>query len=135
MQEAGFSKSDIRRFSKKLGLSTWKLPPSPCLASRIPYGTAIKRDILKKIEQAESDIKDLRIDTIRVRYHDGVARIEVGKKEIKRFFNRNFCDKIIKCLKRIGFKYVALDLEGYRTGSLNEGIIRNPRSKTQNPKL
>ncbi len=120
LQDAGISKSEIRKYSKKLGLSTWSLPPIACLASRIPYGREISRDVLTKVEKAEGFIRDLGIKHVRVRYHDDVARIEVDKKDIKRFFNQKFCVKIVRRLKSLGFSYIALDLEGYRTGSLNE---------------
>ena len=120
LQDAGLSKGDIRKYSKKLGLETWSLPPIACLASRIPYGKEISRDVLVKVEKAEGFIRDLGIKHVRVRYHDDVARIEVDKKDIKRFFNQRFCAKIVRRLRSLGFSYIALDLEGYRTGSLNE---------------
>ncbi len=120
LQEAGIDKSDIRRFSKKLGLKTWNLPSMACLASRVPYGEKIQKSTLKKITSAESFIKRSGIKQVRVRYHNNIARIEVEKKDIKRFFNQKFCDKIIRYLKSLGFRYIVLDLEGYRTGSLNE---------------
>jgi len=120
LQEAGMTKKDIRRFSKRLGLKTWDLPSMACLASRVPYEEEINKKILRKIEKAEYFIKRLDIKQVRVRYHKDIARIEVEKKDIKRFLDRKFCDKIIQHLKRLGFMYVVLDLEGYRTGSLNE---------------
>ena len=120
LQEAGMTKNDIRRFSKKLGLKTWNLPSMACLASRIPYGQQIHKVTLRRIEKAEEFIKRSGIRQVRIRHHNDIARIEVDKKDIKRFFSQGFCDRIIKYLKSIGFCYVALDLEGYRTGSLNE---------------
>jgi len=120
LQEAGIGKSDIRRFSKNMGLETWNFPSMACLASRIPYGEKIQKSTLKKIASAEEFIKRLGIKQVRVRYHNDIARIEVEKKDIKRFFNQKFCDKIIRYLKSLGFSYIVLDLEGYRTGSLNE---------------
>ena len=120
LQEAGITKQEIRKFSKKQGLKTWDLPPMPCLASRIPYGERISKVTLRRIEKAENFIRDLGVDLVRVRYHNDTARLEVEKKNVKRFFNQRFCDKIVRHLKQLGFKYVALDLEGYRTGSLNE---------------
>jgi len=120
LQEAGITKQEIRRFSKRLGLETWNFPPMPCLASRVPYGERISKVTLRRIEKAENFIRDLGVDLVRVRYHNDTARLEVEKKDVKRFFNQRFCDKIVGHLKQLGFKYVALDLEGYRTGSLNE---------------
>lgn len=122
LQEAGIGKNDIRRFSRKLGLGTWDMPSMACLASRIPYGEEISRATLKKIAKAEEFMKRSGIKQVRVRYHNDVARIEVEKKDIKRFSSKIFCDRIIKYMKSLGFCYVALDLEGYRTGSLNEGL-------------
>lgn len=120
IQEAEIGKDDVRRFSKKLGLRTWDMPSMACLASRIPYGEEIKKSTLKKIALAEDFIKRSGIRQVRVRYHNDIARIEVEKKDIKRFFNKDLCDKIIKYLKSLGFCYIVLDLEGYRTGSLNK---------------
>jgi len=122
LEEAGFTKSDIRRFSKKLNLETWNLPQQACLASRIPYGEEIHKSTLRKIQKAEDVIRKTGIQQVRVRYHRGIARIEVEKKDINRFLRKNFCDKIIRELKSLNFQYVVLDLEGYRTGSLNEGM-------------
>ncbi len=129
LQEAGITKADIRRFSKKLGLRTWDMPSMACLASRVPYGEEIHKSTLKKIAKAEEFIKRTGINQVRVRYHNDIARIEVEKKDIKRFSSRIFCDKIVKHLKSLGFRYVALDLEGYRTGSLNEMLSLAARDK------
>lgn len=120
LQEAGMTKKDIRKFSKKLGLETWDMPQMACLASRIPYGEKISKGLLRKIENAESFIRGTGIRQVRVRLHNDIARIEVDKQEIKRFLNKESCGKIVKHLKALGFHYVVLDLEGYRTGSLNE---------------
>lgn len=120
LEEAGISKSDVRRFSKKLKLETWDFPSMACLASRIPYGENITQAALRKIEKAEEFIRHSGIKQARVRYHGDIARIEIEKKDIKRFLDKKFCDKIIKHLRQLGFKYITLDLEGYRTGSLNE---------------
>lgn len=122
LQEAGMTKDEIRRLSRKLNLDTWNLPAMACLSSRIPYGERIRKSTLERIEKAESFIRRSRIKQVRVRYHKDIARIEVEKKDIKRFLNQKFCDRIIKKLKSLGFRYIVLDIEGYRTGSLNEGI-------------
>ncbi|MFH1782763.1 MAG: ATP-dependent sacrificial sulfur transferase LarE [Candidatus Omnitrophota bacterium] len=120
LMEAKLTKQDIRIYSKRLKLKTWDEPSMACLASRIPYGEKIEKTTLKKINLAESYIRKQGIKEVRVRCHDSIARIEVGKKDIKRFVKKSFCDKIIKHLKTLGFRYIALDLEGYRTGSMNE---------------
>ena len=122
LQESQITKKDIRRYSKRLGLETWDFPSMACLASRVPYGTEIKKDVLEKIEAAEDIIKKAGFRHVRVRYYNDIARIEVEKKEIKKFLNCKSYDKILKKLKSLGFIYITLDLEGYRTGSLNESI-------------
>ncbi|MFA5389427.1 MAG: ATP-dependent sacrificial sulfur transferase LarE [Candidatus Omnitrophota bacterium] len=118
--EAGFSKKDIRSYSSKLGLETAELPSMACLASRFPYGEKITKSALKNIEKAEDFIKKQGIAQVRVRCHNNIARIEVEKEDIKKFVNKKICDKITKRLRQLGFSYITLDLEGYRTGSLNE---------------
>ncbi|MCX5693039.1 MAG: ATP-dependent sacrificial sulfur transferase LarE [Candidatus Omnitrophica bacterium] len=127
LMEAGFSKEDIRKYSRKLKLETADMPSMACLASRFPYGEKINKRTLKKIEAAEDFIKRQGVLQVRVRCHNNIARIEVEKENIKIFVNEGICDKIAKRLKQLGFKYITLDLEGYRTGSLNE--ILNKRSK------
>ncbi|MBC8473852.1 MAG: ATP-dependent sacrificial sulfur transferase LarE [Candidatus Omnitrophica bacterium] len=122
LQESEMTKNDIRRYSKRLGLETWDFPSMACLASRVPYGTEITKGVLEKIESAESVIKKAGFRQVRVRYYNDAARIEVEKKEIKKFLNCKSYDKILTKLKSLGFSYITMDLEGYRTGSLNEGI-------------
>jgi uncharacterized protein len=118
--EASFSKSDVRKFSRRLKLNTANMPSMACLASRFPYGQRIDKEVLRRVEAAEDYIKKHGISQVRVRCHSNVARIEIEKEDIKKFVNKNFCDKITKRLRQLGFKYITLDLEGYRTGSLNE---------------
>lgn len=120
LMEAGFSKKDIRKYSRKLKLETADMPSMACLASRFPYGEKINKKALKKIEAAEAFIKRQGVSQVRVRCHNNIARIEVEKENIKIFVNERICDKITQQLKQLGFKYIALDLEGYRSGSLNE---------------
>jgi len=120
LMEVGFSKEDIRRHSRELKLKTADLPSMACLASRFPYGEKINKKALRRIEAAEDFIKSLGVSQVRVRCHNNIARIEVEKQNIKRFVKGKFCDKITKRLRQLGFKYITLDLEGYRTGSLNE---------------
>jgi uncharacterized protein len=118
--EAGFSKADVRELSKKMGLPTWNKPASPCLASRIPYGTAVSPDILTKINEGEKYLHSLGLHQLRLRHHGDIARIEVDEKEMLLVMNPAIRLEIVKKLKELGYKYVSLDLTGYRTGSLNE---------------
>jgi len=118
--EAGFSKEDICRLSKKLGLSSWNKPSLACLASRIPYGVKITASLLKRIDQAERYLNSLGFRQLRLRHHNGLCRIEVDKNDIRRLLNKR--ERIVKRLKDLGYNYITVDLEGYRTGSLNEVI-------------
>jgi uncharacterized protein len=118
--EAGFSKDDIRKHSRRLKLETANLPSMACMASRFPYGEKINKKALIKIEAAEDFIKRQGITQVRVRYHGDVTRIEVEKEDIKKLLDKKLRDKVTKRLKQLGFRYIALDLEGYRMGSLNE---------------
>lgn len=114
---AGLTKKEIREISKTLGLTTHDKPAFACLSSRIPYGTSINSDILKKIELSEEFIRSLGIHQIRVRYHRSIARIEVAKDEINIVVDNK--EVIADALRNFGFLYITLDLEGYRTGSMN----------------
>jgi uncharacterized protein len=118
--ETGFTKEDIRMISKEIGLPTWNKPAYACLLSRIPYGQEITETDLRKIEKAELYMMNLGFKIIRVRLHGDLARIEVSPEERKKLFNAELLDEIAEDIKNFGFKYVTLDLQGYRTGSLNE---------------
>jgi len=120
--EAGMTKDDIRRYSRELALPTWDKPSSPCLSSRFPYGTAIDLEKLKKVGACEVFLKGLGFREFRVRYHGDLARIEVNQNEIDRLFDKTVRDKIVKRFKEVGFSFVSLDLQGFRSGSLNEGL-------------
>lgn len=120
LREAGMSKEDIRQLSKEMNLPTWDKQPFACLASRFPYGQEITKEKLDMIDKAEQYLLDLGLKQVRVRNHGDVARIEVSSGERSRFFDEKLMDEIYGKLKEIGFKYVALDLKGYRTGSMNE---------------
>lgn len=117
---SNMTKEDIRWFSKQYGLKTWNKPSFACLSSRVPYGSYITIEKLKMIENAEQFLLDLGFRQVRVRHHGEIARIEVSPEEREAFFNLNTMDKVSEKLKEIGFKYVTLDLFGYRTGSMNE---------------
>jgi len=120
LSEAGFSKEDIRKASRKLGLSTWNKPSLACLASRVPYGTKITAGLLKRIGWAEEYLAGLGFRQVRLRHHNGLCRIEVDKGDIRRLLSRR--QVIVNRLKDLGYNYITVDLEGYRTGSLNEVI-------------
>jgi uncharacterized protein len=122
--EVGLTKAEIRAFSQQLGLPTWNKPASACLASRIPYGTPITTDSLSAVEQAEDYLHDLGFRQLRVRHHGKLARIEVAPEEMARFADRELCATITERLRSFGYQYVTLDLLGYRTGSLNELIVK-----------
>ncbi len=118
LRDAGLTKEEIRNFSKDMDLSTWNKPAFACLASRFPYGIEITKSRLEKVEKAEDFVRNLGVKQFRVRFHDDVARIEVLKDDFETVLKNS--DEITKKFKEIGFKYVTLDIEGYRTGSLNE---------------
>ena len=117
--EAGFSKSEIREFSRQLGLPTWNKPSSSCLATRIPYGRRITSETLKRIERSEDFIRSLGFHQIRVRDHGYVARIEIGEDEIALILKPERRKSISETLRSLGYKYISLDLEGYKSGSMN----------------
>ncbi|CUS79145.1 uncharacterized protein JGI7_00726 [Candidatus Kryptonium thompsonii] len=119
--EAGLTKNEIRELSKILGLPTWDKPSFACLSSRFPYGLPIDREKLKKIDRAESFLRANGLKIVRVRYIDeNTVRIETNKDGFQKFFDDEFRIKVVQELKKLGFIYITLDLEGYRTGSMNE---------------
>lgn len=118
LKDVGFAKQEIRALSKELGLETWNKPTFACLASRIPYGIPINRKRLYMIEKAENILRSLGIKQFRVRFHYEIARIEVERKDFD-CIKKN-AKMIIKQFKNLGFTYITLDIEGYRTGSMNE---------------
>ena len=120
LKEAGLTKADIRALSRKLGLPTWNKPSGACLASRLPYGTPITSARLKQIEDAERFIRSLGISQLRVRLHGDVARIEAEAKDLPTLLENR--SAIVNELRGLGFSYVTADLEGYRTGSMNETL-------------
>jgi uncharacterized protein len=120
LKEAGLTKKEIRQYSKKLGLQTWDKPSLACLASRIPYGSEITEDKLMMIDSAEEFLRGLKFRNVRVRHHGDIARIEVPDNELDILLAGQMRGKIIKHFKKLGYKYVTADIEGYRTGSMNE---------------
>jgi len=118
--EAGFQKADVRLASRALELDTWDRPSSPCLSSRFPYGTAITLEGLRRVAAAEDALRAEGFRELRVRYHDRIARIELPLAEAGRLLETPRRERIVRALKDIGFDWVALDLQGFRSGSLNE---------------
>ena len=126
LAEAGLSKQEIRALSRELGLPTWDKPSSPCLSSRFPYGTPITLDGLRRVASAERSLHRLGFRECRVRFHDPVARIEVPPADLSRLLDAEVRAGVLRELRALGFLYVTVDLQGYRTGSLNEGLPQSP---------
>lgn len=125
LKAAEMTKDDIRLLSKEMGLPTWNKQAFACLASRFPYGEKITKEKLAMVDQAEQFLLDLGFKQVRVRHHGDLARIEVGADERSRFFNEELMEKVYAELHKIGFTYVSLDMKGYRTGSMNETILKH----------
>ncbi|MGB9764514.1 MAG: ATP-dependent sacrificial sulfur transferase LarE [Candidatus Saccharicenans sp.] len=119
LQEAGLSKNEIREIARALGLPNWNKPSMACLASRIPFYQPLKIELLEKIGQGEKYLKKLGFSQVRLRHHGEVARIEIEPREFFKLMDERNRKKIARRLKTLGYKYVTIDLEGYRTGSLN----------------
>ena len=120
--EAELQKHEIRELSKELGLPTWNKPGGACLASRIPYGSRVTLEKLRQVDQAEHFLHKLGFRLVRVRHHGDIARIEAPPADLPRLFQNEAHTRAVAALKEIGFKYVALDMQGYRSGSLNETL-------------
>ncbi len=132
LREAGLTKKEIRQLSKDLDLPTWNKPAYACLASRIPYGHAITAQKLKQVDDAETFIRELGISwQVRVRHEEDTARIEVQADAIHRFTDQDIRQRVVTKLRALGFKFVALDLEGYQTGHLNRAIETESDSKNE----
>lgn len=121
--EAGFTKKDIRDLSLRLSLPTWNKQSNACLATRIPYGQELTYDLLSRIDQAEDFLHSLGFVNVRLRVHDEIARIEVGPDQIPQLLDSQVRDLVISKLKDLGFNYITLDLEGFRTGSMNTDVL------------
>jgi len=122
LAELGFVKADVRAVAAHYGIASAEKPASPCLASRIPYGTEITRENLAMVEGAEELLRSLGFGELRVRHHGDVARIEVPVADLPRLLDPELRRTVVEGLKALGYRYVALDLEGFRTGSLNVGL-------------
>jgi pyridinium-3,5-biscarboxylic acid mononucleotide sulfurtransferase len=126
LDEVDLSKEEIRALSRQAGLPTWNEPASACLSSRIPYHTEVTDEKLRTIERAEQALRALGFRVFRVRHHDDLARIEIARAEMPRALDPDVSAAIVRALKEAGYRYVSLDLQGYRTGSLNEGLFLRP---------
>ena len=122
LDDAELTKDDVRQLSHEAGLPTWNEPASACLSSRIPYFSEVTEEKLLVIEQAEEAVRRLGFHVLRVRHHGEVARVELGRDEMARAIEPEMAAAIDRALRALGFRYVALDLKGYRLGSLNEGL-------------
>jgi uncharacterized protein len=126
LDEVNLGKDEIRELSRRAGLPTWDEPASACLSSRIPYHSEVTGEKLRMIERAETVLRTLGFRVCRVRHHDELARIEFGRDELARALEPELAAAVVRELKAIGYRYVAIDLQGYRTGSLNEGLVLRP---------
>jgi uncharacterized protein len=118
--EVGMSKSEVRELSRRVGLPTWDKPASPCLSSRIAYGTAVTIERLSKVDRGEEIMREFGFREFRVRHHDTLVRLEISPAEMDRVLRKEVLDQIAARFRELGFKYVTLDLEGFRSGSMNE---------------
>ena len=125
LDELGFTKADIREAARRMGLSVWDKPALACLSSRFPYGTAITPEKLTQVNRCERVLRELGFRVYRVRYHDELARIEVAPGEFDKLLQPGIREEILRRFKDAGFTYVSIDLQGYRTGSLNESVKGN----------
>lgn len=122
LKEAKLTKADIRELSRKFGLPTWDKPSFACLSSRFPYGSKITREKLKAIGEAEIFLRNLGVRQLRVRHHGQIARIEVNEEDLRLLLQNR--EQIVFRLKELGYTYVTMDLQGYRSGSMNEVLSR-----------
>jgi uncharacterized protein len=129
--DVGLSKAEIRALSRAAGLPTADLPASACLASRLPYGTEVTRERLAQVEQGEERLRALGFRQLRLRHHGSLARVEIDPAELPRALDPAMAARMVAVLKPLGFRFVALDLEGYRTGALNEELGAGARALGQ----
>jgi pyridinium-3,5-biscarboxylic acid mononucleotide sulfurtransferase len=126
LDEADLTKSDIRELSRRAGLPTWDEPASACLSSRIPYNSEVTPEKLRMIERAEAALRELGFRVCRVRHHETIARLEIGEDELSRALESGTRERIVRELRTIGYQHITIDLQGYRMGSLNEGVLLRP---------
>jgi uncharacterized protein len=118
--EVGLSKSEVRELSRRAGLPTWDKPASPCLSSRIAYGTTVTIERLSKVDRGEEILREFGFKEFRVRHHDTLVRLEIAPAELDRALRKDVIEQLAQRFRELGFKYVTLDLEGFRSGSMNE---------------
>jgi uncharacterized protein len=126
LDDVDLTKAEIRELSKRAGLPTWDEPASACLSSRIPYHSEVTDEKLRTIERAEQAVRALGFRVFRVRHHDTLARLEIARDEMARALEPEISAAIVRELKAAGYRHVSLDLQGYRMGSLNEGLVLRP---------
>jgi len=131
LMEARMTKDDIRNMSRKLNLPTADIPASPCLASRVIYGLEVTEQRLKQVEEAEDFLRKLGFVEFRVRHHDTIARIEVQPEDMEKVTTEPERYKIVEKLKSLGFKYITVDLQGFRSGSLNELLTKDQKQSNR----
>jgi uncharacterized protein len=120
--EAGMSKADVRMLSNQAGLPTWDQPASPCLSSRIAYGLPVTIERLSEVDRGEQILRDMGFREFRVRHHDNLVRLEIARSEMERALNLEVVDELARRFRELGFAYVTFDLNGYRTGAMNEAL-------------
>jgi pyridinium-3,5-biscarboxylic acid mononucleotide sulfurtransferase len=130
LKEAGLGKQDIRDVAKALGVPVWDKPAMACFSSRIPYGSKVDVASLRMIYKAEKLLRELGFRQLRVRHHDKIARIEVERSELPRLIDEEISQQVTDGLRDIGYLYVTVDLQGYRTGSMNEGFFKKKRKQS-----
>jgi uncharacterized protein len=128
--DAGLCKQEIRVLSRAAGLPTAELPASACLASRLPYGTRVTSERLRQVDEAEERLRALGFRQVRLRHHGALARVEVDPSELPRALDPQMAERILNEIKALGFRWVSLDLEGYRSGSLNEVLPLAERTRS-----
>lgn len=131
LADAGLTKAEIRELSRRAALPTWDRPAAACLSSRIPYGTPVTIQNVKTVEDGEERIKQLGFRQFRVRFHGEIVRIEIAPGELEKALNPEVARRFTAIFKSLGFKYVTLDLEGYRQGSLNEVLNLKPGRRVE----
>jgi uncharacterized protein len=130
--EAGLGKSAIRERARAAGLEVWDRPAAACLASRVAYGIEVTPEVLARIEQGEEALYSLGFRQVRVRYHADIVRLEIAREELPRALSMEMADRLTATFKQLGFRYVTLDLQGFRSGAMNEALVMpdTPRKLT-----
>ena len=127
--EVGMSKSEVRELSRRVELPTWDKPASPCLSSRIAYGTTVTIERLSKVDRGEAILREFGFREFRVRHHDQLVRLEIAQSEMDHVLRKDVIDQLAARFRELGFKYVTLDLQGFRSGSMNEVLPRSGKER------